>query len=236
MAERCCANCVYAMRPVSRWLRVILSRWPGLFICFNCAACPGKLQEAYGHKVCRNFRARRWPAGRRGKTPKPTDDGACYIPLTHGAVAIVDREDYQELNKYRWFLRTVRGHAYAARISNGTTILMHRVIMQPPEGMVVDHIDGNGLNNRRRNLRVCTQGENGCNSRPRRNRSGFRGVLERENGKYGVVVKFKGKTYWGGVYDDPVEAAKARDKLARQLHGPYAWLNFPEANDPSQPH
>jgi aryl-alcohol dehydrogenase-like predicted oxidoreductase len=54
--------------------------------------------------------------------------------------------------------------------------------------------------------------------------------------KYGVVVKFKGKVHWGGVYDDPIEAAKARDNLARRLHGPYAWLNFLEPNTSSQPH
>jgi hypothetical protein len=235
MAKRCCADCVYAVRPTSRWLRVILSYWPGLLLCCNCAACPGKLREAYAHKVCRNFRPRRWPSGRRGQAPPPTEDGACYIPLTRGAVAIVDREDYEELSRYKWFLRTIRGHSYAARRSKGKTILMHRVLMQPPAGMVVDHIDGNGLNNRRSNLRVCTQGQNGCNSRPRRNRTGFRGVQERGPGKYGAGVKYKGKRYWAGVYDDPIEAAKARDNLARQLHGPYAWLNLPEAHDPKRP-
>jgi hypothetical protein len=54
--------------------------------------------------------------------------------------------------------------------------------------------------------------------------------------RYGVVVKFKGKVHWGGVFDDPVEAAKARDKLARQLHGQYARLNFPELHESPQPH
>ena len=89
---------------------------------------------------------------------------------------------------------------------------------------------GVSLNNRRSNLRICRQAENACNTRPRRNRTGFRGVQLR-GGKYGVVVKFQGKAHWGGLFDDPLAAAKARDELTRRLHGPYAALNLPEGSD-----
>jgi hypothetical protein len=217
------------MRPGSRWLRVILSHWPGLLICFNRAGRPGRMQEAFGHDVCRNFRTRRWPAGVRQKTPAPPDDGACYIPLTQGEVAIVDAEDYAELSKYKWYVTRHGGNKYACRC--GKRILMHRVIMKPPRGMVVDHIDGNGLNNRRSNLRICTQGQNSCNRRRQGTRTGFRGVEPRGNGKYAAVVRQKHKTHCAGVFTDPVQAARARDKLARKLQGEYAWLNFPEAQE-----
>jgi hypothetical protein len=230
MAKRCCGSCVYAMRPVSRWLRVIMLHWPGLFICFNSAKQPGKMQEAYGHTVCRNYRGRRWPAGRREKVPEPTEDGVCYIPLSQGEVAIVDREDYEELSKYTWYVTRHGGNKYACR--KGKSILMHRMIMKPPRGMVVDHIDGNGLNNRRCNLRICTQGQNVCNRRPNSgNGTGFRGVELRDSGKYLAVVRHEGKNHRAGLFSDPVEAARARDKLARKLQGEFAWINLPEAED-----
>jgi hypothetical protein len=219
------------MRPVSRWLRVILSRWPGLFICFNCAACPGKMQEAYGHKVCPNFRARRWPAGKRAQPPEPIDENTRLIPLTHGEVAMVDAEDYEELSKYKGCLHLNGSKKYAMRRGKDKNVLMHRQIMHTPEGMVTDHIDGNGLNNHKANMRNCTPGQNACNSGPRGNPTGFRGVEARENGTYVAAVKYKGERYEAGVFNDPVEAARARDKLARQFHGEYAWLNFPEEDE-----
>ena len=222
-----CFNCIYCYYSLRMKMSGFAPGFPVRPLCSNHPDAPGELREVFPSRICRNYRP-------QPRAPAQPADTVRRIPMAHGQFVLVDAADYEWLRKYKW---SPRGSGrYAARRENGKTIYMHREIMNAPEGMVVDHIDGNGLNNRRRNLRVCTQGENGCNSRPRRNRSGFRGVLERENGKYGVIVKFKGKTYWGGVYDDPVEAAKARDKLARQLHGQYAWLNFPEANDPSQPH
>ena len=230
MAKRCCQNCVYALRPTSRWLRVILSHWAGLAICFNCAACPGRMQEVYAHGVCRNFRRRRWPAGMRDEPPEPKDPEIRYIPLTQGEVAMVDAEDYEELSRYKWYVTRHSGNKYACR--RGKTILMHRVIMKARKGMVVDHIDGNGLNNRRCNLRVCTRAQNACNRRPTGSRSGFRGVEQKGNGRYVAVVGHQRKRNRAGVFSDPVEAARARDRLARQLHGEYAWLNLPEEVEP----
>jgi hypothetical protein len=218
------------LRPTTRWLRVILSHSAGLAICFNCAACPGTMQEVYAHQVCRNFRGRRWPVGMRDEPPEPKDPAIRYIPLTRGEVAIVDAEDYEELSKYKWYVTRHGGNKYACR--RGKSILMHRVIMKPPRGKVVDHIDGNGLNNRRCNLRICTRAQNACNRRPRGSASGFRGVEKREGGKYLAVVAHRGKRNRAGLFSDPVEAARARDRLARQLHGEYAWLNLPEEAEP----
>ncbi len=103
---------------------------------------------------------------------------------------------------------------------------MHREIMHAPKGMVVDHKKDNSLNNRRRNLRVCTQGQNRANSKPHGGRSGFKGVYPQGDKWYGVVER-GGKQHYAGTFPTPAEAARARDRLALKLFGEYAWLNFP---------
>jgi len=110
-------------------------------------------------------------------------------------------------------------------------MLMHRMIMQPPEGMVVDHINGNGLDNRRCNLRICTQEQNARNNAPKGNgASRFKGVFPCGK-KWGAKVTHRKKTHRLGVFADEVEAAKARDRLALKLHGEFARLNFPEIRE-----
>jgi hypothetical protein len=103
---------------------------------------------------------------------------------------------------------------------------MHREIMQPPPGMVVDHIDGNRANNSRENLRVCTQRQNVCNRGPH-GKSGFKGVTPHRD-KWDAKLGYKGETYRAGIFDDPEDAARARDRLALEVVGEYAWLNRPE--------
>jgi hypothetical protein len=99
--------------------------------------------------------------------------------------------------------------------------------MHPRKGYVVDHIDGNGLNNRRCNLRECTQKQNRANAKPCGGVSGFVGVYAR-NGKWTAGIRYRGKNLHLGTFDDPVEAAKARDRKAYELYGPYAYLNRPQ--------
>ena len=72
--RRCCCGCVYGVRPEGRWLRVILRRWPGLWICFNHVDDPGRMREVVAEDVCRNFRARRRPRGKRVPPPEPPGD------------------------------------------------------------------------------------------------------------------------------------------------------------------
>jgi hypothetical protein len=108
---------------------------------------------------------------------------------------------------------------------------MHRQIMKPPRGMCVDHINGNGLDNRRCNLRICTPKQNSCNRSKQRNaRHRFIGVRPCGKDTYEAIVDHNGKRHREGPFDDEVEAAKARDRLAVQLHGKYARLNFPLEN------
>lgn len=92
------------------------------------------------------------------------------IILTKGYVAQVDDEDYELLNRYKWYAKVNSTIYYAARgCGNPNNKLMHRMIMNPPNDMVVDHLDGNGLNNQRYNLKVCTQSQNCRNNKVIRN-------------------------------------------------------------------
>jgi hypothetical protein len=229
MVKRCCANCMYAKPLTSHWLRILVGRFfPGLLICFNCAQCPGEMTEVFAHfEACRNFRLGRCLWGKRGAPPK-AKNGVCLIPLTQGQVAMVDPEDYDELMKHRWTLNRNRGNMYACRRVKRKQILMHRVIMKAPEGLVVDHIDGNGLNNCKSNLRVCTREQNSFNIRPRGGSSRFKGVsYVKRTGKYRAVIGYKRGKIDIGEFDDPVDAARARDMVARELQGEHAWLNLP---------
>ncbi|MHC4520512.1 MAG: HNH endonuclease, partial [Planctomycetota bacterium] len=147
--------------------------------------------------------------------------------LGKGLFATVDAADYEQVRKYRWYvIRSGGNNAYAATCKNGKTVYMHRMLMRPRKGYVVDHIDGNGLNNRRCNLRVCTPAQNLTNKAPRGGSSQFVGVY-RYRDKWVAHVTHRGKYYYVGVFADDVEAAKARDRKAYELHGQYAYLNFP---------
>lgn len=229
MVERRCENCVYGARPEGRWLRVALRPWPGLLICLNSVEAPGRMREAYANRSCRNFLARRWPRGMRVEPPKPRSDDVCYIPLTRGRYAIVDAQDFEELNQHKWCLVSRGKSLYAGRREKGRSISMHREIMKPPEAMVVDHIDGNGLNNRRSNMRICTKAQNSYNSRPRGGKSRYVGVTyHKRSRKHVAVLGHNGKKVHVGEFDSELEAALARDRVARELQGEFAYLNFPE--------
>ncbi|HNY80047.1 MAG: HNH endonuclease [Sedimentisphaerales bacterium] len=226
--QRCCANCVFGERLRTRWLRVILTRWPGLLICFHKAGAGGEISEVTACSVCPNFRARRAPTVQ--SAPRESSDPAIrYISLTRGKHAIVDAADYPALAKYKWYAqRADRTRTfYACRSHRGRPISMHREIMKPPKGMVVDHINGNGLDNRRCNLRICTQLQNSQNSRRRKpGKSQFRGVFPRGE-KWQAAIQHDGKPMYLGLFDEEVEAAKARDRKAYELAGEFAVLNFP---------
>jgi hypothetical protein len=155
------------------------------------------------------------------------------IPLSDGQYALVDAADYEWLSQYHWHLCS---GGYAARSENGRRILMHREIMQPPKGMVVDHVDGSRANNCRGNLRVCTRAENQRNQRKQRGSAcGFKGVGYLKGSKRcHAKVVFEGKTVWLGHFDDEVAAARAYDAKAVELFGEFARLNFPEEWPPAK--
>jgi len=230
MGKRCCGNCTYAERLRSRWLRVILSRWPGLLICFHKATAPGEISEVLPSGHCRNYLRRRLPTFRVA-APESNDPDIRYISLTRGKHAIVDAADYPALAKYKWYAQGEPGshRFYACRTHRSRSFSMHRQIMKPPKGMVVDHINGNGLDNRRCNLRICTQLQNSQNTHRRRpGKSRYRGVFPRGD-KWQAAIQHDGESLYLGLFDDEVAAARARDRKALELAGEFAMLNFPDA-------
>ena len=118
---------------------------------------------------------------------------------------------------------------YARRQSKGVTIFMHREIMKPPPRMVVDHIDHNGLHNRLTNMRLCTRRQNNYNSRTASGSSQYKGVsYDRAAHKWRATINHRGQHHHLGLFETEIQAAHAYDQKARELFGPYAYLNFPE--------
>ena len=156
----------------------------------------------------------------------------CKIELTRGKVAIVDDEDYKELSELKWFANKIGNTFYAVCTFNGgafkCTKYMHRVILDAPSDMCVDHIDGNGLNNCRSNLRLSTKSQNGANrGKQADNTSGFKGVIWYSRcRKWRAQIKINGKNKFLDSFDSPEDAARAYDEAARKFFGGFAKLNF----------
>lgn len=146
------------------------------------------------------------------------------ITLTKGMVTIVDDEDFESLNQWKWHL-TSAGYAARRAWPSNKIVLMHREIMSTPKGFDTDHKNRNVLDNRRENLRVCTRSENNLNKNKEiRNTSGFKGVFWRADQKLWLA---RVGVVYAGKHKDKVEAAKAYDKKAKELFGEFAKLNFP---------
>jgi hypothetical protein len=146
------------------------------------------------------------------------------IPLTRGHVAIVDDADFESLSEFRW---RSSGRYAVCQDGRRRVIHMHRLISQPPEGLCVDHINGNGFDNRRSNLRNCTLAENVRNSRST-GCTGFKGVVYvRSTHKYRAYLAMAGRTYNSACFATAIGAALAYDAMARAHHGAFAGLNFP---------
>lgn len=143
------------------------------------------------------------------------------IPLGQGLFAILDEPDAGRAAALDWGPLRGRKTVYA-RSGN---VLLHRFVMQPEQGMVVDHIDGDGLNNARSNLRVCTPMQNHANARKHTNSSSyFKGVYRHRRRWRAQIIVDKERVALGS-FETQTRAAMAYDKAARFYFGQFAMTN-----------
>jgi hypothetical protein len=155
------------------------------------------------------------------------------IPLNKGYVALVDDSDYEELSKRRWFVHGPSDNNYAVTTTGtgGKHVYMHRLLLPCDDpGLQPDHINGNRLDNRRSNLRLATRSQNNINRGPGRNSTtGIKGVhFCRARKRWRAAIKCNRKFHHIGYFSDPMLAAMAYDKAAREMFGEFAWTNFPK--------
>ncbi len=164
----------------------------------------------------------------------------CKIPLSQGRFAKVDPEDYIWLSQFRWSAKVGPNAIYAVRTvqvrGRSKRIYMHRQLMNTPDGLVCDHINHDGEDNRKANLRNCTISQNNANRRCSPNASSrYLGVSwDRHRNKWECQIKKDGVAKNLGLFDSEEATARAYDAAAWALHGVYANLNFP-ADYPAHP-
>jgi hypothetical protein len=145
--------------------------------------------------------------------------------MTQGMVAYVDAVDYERVRDFKWYPMKSRHTTYAcARVridGKQKTILMHRLLMDAPSGILVDHIDRNGLRCTRQNMRFATQAQNQFNQAVR---------WKSDRKKWLATIRFDGKNIHIGYFLAADAAARAYDDKAAALFGEFASLNFPRGN------
>lgn len=149
------------------------------------------------------------------------------IPLTQNKVTIVDDSNFDFLNKWKWYFQG-RYAAREARTSDGGVkkIYLHRLVLNTPDGVATDHINGNTLDNRRENLRTCSKKENLRNrGKQKNNVSGYKGVYRHRDGAWVAKIQVDGKHRALGSFKTKEEAAFVYNNAAKKYFGEFAYLN-----------
>lgn len=160
------------------------------------------------------------------------------IPLTRGYEALVEEQDSESLSAYKWFVVFSRSTPYAIACDGSVNgkqrrVMMHRLIAKPEDGLLVDHINHNTIDNRRENLRVCTRSEN-CRNRKlgTPHSSKYKGVCLSQRGgevkKWVAQITVNGRTRKIGRYVTEEDAARAYDEYAKKTFGSFALPNLKE--------
>lgn len=167
-------------------------------------------------------------------TPRPirVEGSVAYVPLTRGHEAVIDAADVPLVDGYNWMAQPSRNTVYAARTDYSgpkpRTVLLHRVLMGEPDGLLVDHRDGNGLNNRRHgdtaNLRFASASQNQHNRGANKaNGTGLKGVSPRKDrGTWHAKIRVGGKLRHLGSFATPEAAHEAYCAAAAELHSEFA--------------
>lgn len=158
--------------------------------------------------------------------PIRIEGSLAYVPLTQGYEAVIDAADAHLVASWNWYAIKDGNTVYAQRsVATGErrTVRMHRVLMGDPTGLLVDHRDGNGLNNIRENLRLATYQQNNHNARlSKRNTSGLKGVSwSKANGKWFAQIRLAGRQRNLGYFQTPEAAHVAYCKASSALHGEF---------------
>lgn len=161
------------------------------------------------------------------RQPIRIEGDVAFVTLTKGHVAIFDAADIGIVADRKWYAVMDRNKVYAATKTgsdNHSTLLMHRLIMNCRRGIMIDHRDGDGLNNRRSNLREADHSQNGRNQGPgNQNTSGFKGVsfIKRSSRWKAAITVYK-KRHYLGSFKTPEEAYAAYCSACVAMHGEFA--------------
>lgn len=180
-------------------------------------------------------------AGNRGFPAPAAVEGARWIELGGHRWALVDEKFHAEITDGVYWSKTrgSGGRLYAHRYDHGREVKLHHAVMRKvlrgpiPDGFVVDHVNGDGLDCRASNLRMASLSEQNTNRRGVSLRTGFRGVYETRNGKFASSVRVNGCKRHLGRFETAEEAAHAYDAAARVANRSFARLNFPQGNEQS---
>jgi hypothetical protein len=152
-----------------------------------------------------------------------------------GLFLLVDDDDFVEISKHKWYPFFYKYTCYAQRkikLQDGRfgAEAAHRQVLNAKKGEVVDHIDHDGLNCQKNNIRICTRARNAQNRIIQKNKSGFKGVHIQRSGLYQATISYNKKKITIGTFATPEDAARAYDIAAIKHHGEFAYLNLPNDN------
>lgn len=155
--------------------------------------------------------------------PIRIEGNIAFVPLTRGYEAIIDAADAEFVGQWNWCAHVKDRTVYAIRAHKGRSLYLHRALTQAEKGLEVDHRDGDGLNNRRENLRVGTTSQNQFNSRrPSNNKSGYKGVFwDKRAKKWRAAIKKDRVCRELGFFETPEQAYWAYCEASAELHGEF---------------
>lgn len=168
----------------------------------------------------------------------PVDGSVVVVPLSTSrrsdAFAVIDAVDADLVLVHRWHVKksTEGTKLYAVATIDGKTVKMHRFLLQPNDDELVDHRDGDGLNNRRNNLRACTPRQNNLNRPKYRGSSQYKGVSYKQSNRQWVAcVKVQNRSIHLGLFSNEVDAALAHDAWLREHDPEFGRFNFPRPGE-----